>query len=158
MNSETLGPIREQIKVILSGVADDANVYDYIRLAIDYTKLLSLFKTADGKIKTVMFAREKMGKDRGSSWARAHVFKFIAILGLQDETASGIEFDNWLDAIEREFGNHDDLNGTCSTCMPDFGPMAGQAGMQIILNEERMFGGVLCHYAEMRLCAMEYES
>jgi hypothetical protein len=153
-----LADIREQIKVILSGVADGANVYDYTRLALDYTTLLGLFKTADEKIKAVMFAREKMAKDRGSSWARAHVFKFIAILGLQDDAASGIEFDNWLDTIERGFESHDDLNGTCSTCMPDFGPMAGQAGMQITIIEERMFGGVLCHYAEMRLCAEEYQT
>ncbi|MGD0020828.1 MAG: hypothetical protein ABSC54_00850 [Smithellaceae bacterium] len=153
-----LTDIREQIKVILSGVPDIGMVHDYTRLAVDYTTVLNFFKTPDGQFKGVMFAREKMAKERGSSWARAHVFVFRAIMALNDGKQSGIQFDGMLDAIEREFEKYDDLNGTCSTCMPDFGPMAGHAGMQITIIEERMFGNVLCHYAEMRLCAEEYQS
>ena len=158
----SLDAIREQIKTILSGVEGIGMVHDYTRLAVDYQKLLQLFKDTEGRINAVMFAREKLSKQKmtigGASAERAHIFKFRAVMGLEDGKASGIIFDNLLDRIEREFEEYDDLNGACLTCMPDWGPMGGQTGMQITLIEERMFGNVLCHYAEMSLCAVEMET
>jgi hypothetical protein len=156
----SLPQIREQIKVILAGVPGIGVVHDYDRLAIDYNKMLDLFKDADGRINTVMFRREKMAK-RSTITPRelAHIFLIRAIMGLKDAEATGIIFDDLLTAIEQEFDKYEDLNGTCLTTIGlDWGPMAGQAGVQIDLIEERMFGNVLCHYAELRLCALEYES
>lgn len=159
----SLDAIREQIKTILTEAGGVARVHDYVRLATDWGKLLELFKTPEGNIKAVMFRRAKLDKRKttigGAAAERAHEFKFIAVMGLKDDAVSGIIFDDWLDEIERAFDEHDDLNGTCLTTQSlDWGPMAGQVGMQIGLIEERMFGNVLCHYAEMRLCALEYES
>jgi hypothetical protein len=153
-----LDDIREQIKVILQGVPGIGVVHDHERLAVDINKMLKLFQTADGTINTVMFRREKMAKKSlslGAPKQRAHVFIFRAIRGLQDEQATELIFDTLLTAIEETFDAHDDLNGTCESCDMDFGPMAGLSGMQIDLSENRMFGGVLCHYAELRLQVVE---
>ena len=158
----SLPQIREQIKVILAGVPGIGVVHDYRRRAVDWSKMLDLFKDSTGKINACMFAREKMAKKSatigGAPLERAHIFMFHTIMGLKDGEGTGIIFDDLLTAIEEEFEEHLDLNGTCLTTIPDWGPMAGMAGMQIDLAEERMFGNVLCHYAELRLCALEYET
>lgn len=158
----SLDAIRQQIKIILSGVEGVGRVHDYTRFAADYARLLELFKTPEGRIGAVMFARERMLKQKmtigGASAERAHIFRFRAVMGMEDAKATGIIFDDLLDRIEREFEKYDDLNGACLTCSPDWGPMSGQTGMQITLIEERMFGNVLCHYAEMSLCAVEMET
>lgn len=152
--------MREQIKAILSGVSGIGIVHDYNRLATDWNKMLERFKDADGKINTVMFAREKMLKrvtTMGSSAPRekAQIFLMRVIMGLNDAQETGIAFDALLTAIEEKFDSHVTLNSTCRTTRPDWGPMAGQPGIQIDMIESRLFGSVLCHYAELRLCALE---
>ena len=158
----SLSNIREQIKVILAGVPGIGVVHDYDRLAVDYTKMLDLFKDPDGRINTVMFRREKLEQRSatigGAPHEKAHIFKLKAVMGLRDAEGSGIVFDDLLQAIVDEFEDYPDLNGACLTTTPDWGSMAGQAGIQIELSEDRMFGNVLCHYAELRLCALEYET
>ena len=77
------------------------------------------------------------------------------IMVLNDADETGIVFDANLTAIEEAFEDNYTLNGTCMTTTPGWGPMEGKTEMQIDLIEERMFGGVLCHYAELRICAIE---
>jgi len=156
--NKDLNKIREQIKVILRGVTGIGVVHDRIRLATDMTKMLNLFKDAEGRINTIMFRREKMVKKSislGAPKMRAHVFLFIVIMGFKDEHGTELIFDDLLTDIEETFDGYDDLNGTCMACDQDFGPMADLSGMQIDLIEPRMFGGALCHYAEMRLQVVE---
>jgi hypothetical protein len=153
-----LNKIREQIKVILQGVTGIGVVHDRIRMAIDTAKMLNLFKDSDGRINTIMFRREKMIKrslSLGAPKVRAHVFLFIVIRGFNDAQASELEFDDLLTDIEERFDSYDDLNGACMSCDMDTGPMADLSGMQIDVIEPRMFGSVLCHYAEMRLQVVE---
>ncbi len=151
--------IREQIKTILRGVSGIGVVHDYNRLAVDWNKVLSRFQDAEGKINTCMFAREKMIKRLVTGGEgpkeRGHVFVCRCIMGLNDAQETGILFDELLTAIEERFESYDTLNGACMTCTPGWGPMAGQTGMNVDSIEERMFGNVLCHYAELRICAVE---
>lgn len=152
--------MREQIKAILSGVSGIGVVHDYIRWAADWNKVLDRFRDSTGKINTVMFARDKMQKRlTGGSPERAHLFRMRVVMGLNDDSATGIAFDALLTAIEEKFEDYDNLNGTCLTIKSlDWGPLAGQEGVQIETIEERMFAKTLCHYAELLLCAIEYES
>jgi hypothetical protein len=154
----SLPQIREQIKVILAGVSGIGVVHDYDRLAIDYNKMLNLFKDADGRINTVMFRREKMAKRTitlGQNKERIHVFVIKVIMGLNDAQATGITFDDLLAAIEKAFNPHPTLNGTCRALFSDWGPLAGVSGAQIDISEDRLFAGVLCHYGELRLPVVE---
>lgn len=154
-----LPAIREQIKVILAGVPGIGIIHDYHRLAMDYGKILELFRDSEGKINACMFAREKMVKRLVTGGEgpqeRGHIFLFLCVMGLSDAQATGLTFDALLTAIEEEFEHRDNLNGAALTCTPGWGPQAGQPGMQIDLIEERVFGNVLCHYAELRLCVVE---
>ena len=153
-----LNKIREQIKAILQGVTGGGVIHSYERLAVDMNKMVNLFKDADGKINTIMFRREKMVKKSislGGMKMRAHIFVFRVIRALKDAQASELMFDDYLTDIEEAFDAHDDLNGTCMSCDMDYATMADLSGMQIDLIENRMIGGVLCHYAELRLQVVE---
>lgn len=155
-----LNNIREQIKVILQGVTGIGVVHDYHRWAIDERKLLSLFQDTDGKINACTFGREQMAKRKivigSGALERAHVWMIRCVMGLKDDKATGIAFDNLLMAIESAFEGHDDLNGVCLTINPGWGPMSGASGVQIERVDEIMLARtVLCHYAELRLCTIE---
>jgi len=155
-----LDNIREQIKVILQGVPGIGEVHDRTRLATDWNTFINRFKDSDGRINGIMFARERMLKRSvtvgiGGPKERAHIFLFRAIMGLKDADDTGIVFDDHLADIEEAFEDNYTLNGTCMTTSASWGPMEGRPEMQIDLIEERMIGNVLCHYAELRLCAIE---
>ena len=153
----SLDAIREQIKVILSGVAGIGIIYDYERLSVDWNKYLDLFKDKDGRINVLMFSLEKSQKGQTSQGEqeKARIFRFRGIMGLKDAEATGILFEDLVDRVQAKFDDYETLNDTCLTINPDWGPMSGELGYQIDLIEPRMFGNVLCHYHEGRLCAIE---
>ena len=153
----SLADIREQIKVVLVGVPGIGVVHDYERMAIDRNKFLDLYKDASGRINGCTFAREKRPKKQATmgETEKAHVFVIRRIMGLKDVEATGIIFDDHLESLGDAFDDDDTLNDACRTINPDWGPMEGSVGLQIETIEPRMFGGVLCHYAECRLCVIE---
>jgi hypothetical protein len=156
----SLADIREQIKVILAGVDGIGVVHDYERLATDWNKFLEFYKDADGRINGVSFAREKW-QERQQTIGETEivqVFVIRRIMGLQDAQATGILFDDNLEAMRAAFRGNKSLNGTCRTIDPDWGPMDGAVGIQGDVIEPRMFGSVLCHVAELRLCAIVAEA
>ncbi|MFA5423040.1 MAG: hypothetical protein WC374_04215 [Phycisphaerae bacterium] len=155
----SLASIREQIKVIVSGVSGIGVVHDHERFSNDWNKFLSLFKDKDGKINGCMFHREKCPKNQNTQgeYEKAHVFVCRKFMGLKDDEDTGTAFDEHLENVMDAFDTDaaETLNDACRTINPDWGPMSGAMGMQLDVSEIRMFGGVLCHYAELRLCAIE---
>lgn len=155
-----LDDIREQIKVILQGVSGIGVVHDYHRWATDERKLINLFQNVDGRINAVTFRREKMAKRKiiigTGPLERVHVWQIRCVMGLKDDQATGLVFDALLAGIEEAFDGNNNLNGTCLTINPEWGPMSGIAGVQIDSIEEIMLAKtVLCHYAELHLCTVE---
>lgn len=163
----SLAAIREQIKAILAGVDGIGVVHDYERLSNDWNKFLDLYRepvdeSGKGRINGVCFAREKWVERQATTGETetAHVFVFRRIMAVEDGQATGITFDDHLEEIRAAFkaGDAETLNGECLTINPDWGPMDGAVGIQGEMIEPRMFGGVLCHVAEMRLCAIVAEA
>jgi hypothetical protein len=162
----TLADIREQIKAILAGVSGTGVIHDYERLSTDWNKFLEFYKEtsedpAVARINGCSFARQ-MWQERQATIGEtevAHVFVFRRIMGVEDARATGILFDDNLEAMRAAFRDPEvkTLNGTCRTIDPDWGPMDGAVGLQGDVIEPRMFGGVLCHFAELRLCAIAAE-
>lgn len=149
----SLQDIREQIKVILTGVPGIGVVHDYERWSNDWNKFLAHYKDADGRINGCAFAREKW-QERQSTLGEtevAHIFVLRRIMTIMDNQATGISFDDNLEAMREAFRDKKTLNGACLTIDPYWGPMDGAVGLQGDVIEPRMFGGVLCHYAECRL-------
>jgi hypothetical protein len=156
----SLADIREQIKVILQGVSGIGVVHDYERFSNDWNKFLSLFQDPDGRINGCMFYREKrpMRQQTMGENEKAHVFVFRRFMGVRDGEATGIIFDEHLESLMDAFDDNEDLNGTCRTINPDWGPLSEGVGMQLDISEIRIFGNVLCHYAELRMCALEVQA
>jgi hypothetical protein len=153
----SIAAIREQIKVILSGVEGIGVVHDYERLAVDWNKVLDLLKDSNGRINAWMFFLERSQKRQVShgEQEKARIFKFRGIMGLKDAEATGLIFEDLVDRVQQKFDGFETLNQTCLTINPDWGELSESLGYQIDLIEPRMFGGVLCHYQEGRLCAIE---
>ncbi|MCE5212105.1 MAG: hypothetical protein LLG40_11170 [Deltaproteobacteria bacterium] len=155
----SLQNIREQIKVILSGVDGIGVVHDHFRFSNMDTKFTELFKDADGRINGCMFSLDKNAKryGMGRRVEKARVFVIRRFTGFQDGSDSEINFDNVNELIGDAFDTDDaaTLNGSCDNIDPDFGPMSGVSGLQMEISEPRWFSNMLCHYAELRLCAVE---
>jgi len=153
----SLADIREQIKVVLSGVPGVGVVHDRDRFAADWNRFLNLFKDADGRINGCMFSRERRQRVQQTmgETEKAHVFVVRRFMGLNDAEETGIVFDDHLDDLADAFDDDETLGGTCRTINPDWGPMDDAIGLQIEISEIRMVGTVLCHYAECRLCVIE---
>jgi len=153
----SLAAIREKIKAILAGVDGLGVVHDYDRWSNDWNKMLGHYKDAEGRINGCAFAREKW-QERQQTMGEtetAHIFVFRRIMGLQDDRATGIAFDDHLEDLRAAFRDQETLDGECRTINPDWGPMEGAVGLQGDTIEPRMFGNVLCHVAECRLCVIE---
>jgi hypothetical protein len=153
----SLSDIREQIKVILAGVSGIGVVHDYERFNKNWDQFLKLFLDSDQRINGCMFTREKCPKNMIAlgEYEKAHIFVFRFFMGLKDDEGTGVIFDDHIEDVEAAFRNKETLNDTCQTINPQWGPMNGAEGIQLDVSENRMFGNVLCHYAEMRLCAIE---
>jgi len=154
----SMADIREQIRTILSGVAGIGVVHDYYRWSTDWNKFLSLFQDADRRINGWMISRQKTPERvsaQGGRNSRTHHFKIIGIYGLKDEDATELVFQDLVEAICTKFRSEDTLNGTVWSCTPAEDAPDGAAGIQVDLIENRVFGSVLCHYAELSLYAQE---
>lgn len=156
-----LQDIIEQIAANLASVEGMGIVHQYLRWSSDLDKFLSLFKhtDADGvqRINGCMIdlVSSLQHKVTLGEKERAHVFLLRGYYSLRDEAASGIEYRQLLERAVNVFDADVTLGDTCLTTIPDWGPMSDSAGLQLMLVEPRMFGGVLCHYSECRLCAIE---
>jgi len=151
----SLEAVREQIRVILAGVAGIGVVHDYERLSTDWNTFLNHFKDAEGRINGCTITRTATPERwlTNIEYERVHEIAIRCYFGLQDGAASEIAFQALIERICDAFRGNDTLNGTCETTCPEFGGMAGRSGLQVGLVEPRMFGGVLCHYGELRLGA-----
>lgn len=150
---------RAAIKAVLSSITGIGEVHDYERFSNDWTKFLELFKDDAQKINGVAFARSQFSTQQRTLGETevAHVFVLRRIMGLNDALASGVTFDDHLETMRLALRQAATLNSADVTTAPDWGPMAGAVGAQMDISEIRMFGGVLCHYAELRLCVAEDE-
>jgi hypothetical protein len=146
--------IREQIKTILSGVDGIGVVHDYQRWAATWEKFLDHFKVeATGTINGWMFSRTATPERWLTNVKYIRVYEWLirGVYGLKDEDATETTFQALIEAVCDAFRSEDTLNGTCETTNPEFGSLAGLSGVQVALVENRSFGGMLCHYCELRL-------
>lgn len=141
--------IRAQIKSILSGVSGIGEVYDYQRWASTWEKFLDLFKTDADKINGWMITRSATPATVESTTheSRIHQYKIRGVYGLNDEDETEITFQALIESVASAFRAKRTLNATAE----DSGPLS------VSVVENRMFGGVLCHFCELDLPAEEFE-
>ena len=139
--------ILADIKAILQTVPGAGDkIYDYERWSADWDTYLTLFK-ADGIIKGFTITRNKTTEEAQSSrtnW-RIHTFIIRMFYALKDSDASEKKAQNLVEDIASAFRSKPELLGSCIQTSP----------VQVDVFEPRMFGSVLCHYAELRLNVTE---
>ena len=142
--------IRAQIYSILNNVTNAGKVYDYERWAADWEKFISLFKaTISGsdqirgwEIGRQSMAEKNAGVGGGSAGnEKTHTFVIHGYLGLNDAGATEKTFNSLIEAVGDAFRTNLTLNGSCW----------GHGFIQVRIVEARMFGSVICHYAELSL-------
>ena len=153
----SVSAIRSRIKTNLEAVTGCGEVHDYDRWASHWNDFLSLFKDDNGLINgwTISLIKMQNAMESFTQMGRAHVFRLQKVYGLNDGDATGKTFEGHLEAVVNAFKADDTLNGACLTCTPPWGPMEGLTGLQIDKIEHRLFGTVLCHYADCRLGPVE---
>lgn len=138
-----LSDIRTAIAGILSGVSGVGIVYEYERFASSWTDFLSLFKTTAGKINGWSITRRRTPADWDVRRVadRAHAFVLRGVYGLKDADASELDFQDQVEAVVAAFAADRKLGNTVYDCSP----------VSVDVFEPRVFGTVLCHYAELSL-------
>ncbi len=149
--------IRDEIRRVLESVNGIGAVHVYERWAKNWNTVLQLFKTDADRFHGWTVSRRSTARRQITLGRKeaAHVFDIRGIYGLHDAGHTELFFQDLLDSIARAFDADETLAGACATTHPDWGPMNGAVGFQIDEVGVRMFGNVLCHFAECRLCAVE---
>jgi hypothetical protein len=142
--------IRTQIFSILSGVSDIGKVYDYERWAADWVQFINLFKTTiDGEdqIRGWEIGRKSAPEKIFTMGLnlRDHAFVIRGYMRVNDASASEKTFNALIEAIADAFRDNFTLNGAAES----------HDWIQVDTIEFRLFGGVLCHYAELSLIVHE---
>lgn len=137
--------IRTEIKTILNGITGIGKVHDYERFAVDERKFLDFFKdTSSGKIFGWEITRDNIKTEKiTQKFKFTHGFVIKGYYGLQDSSASEIFFQAVVDAILIKFIGTN-ITGTEGFIKP-----------QSPVIQARMFGGVLCHYSEIKFDVIE---
>lgn len=145
----SLSTIRAKIKAILEEVTDvGSKVYDYERWAKTWQEYLELFKS-NGIIKGWTITRRATPEisKTPSSNVRTHTFIIHGFYSLDDSAASETTFQDIIENIATAFRSEITLGGTAFDCSP----------LQVDSVGAVMFGGVLCHFCELRLLVQEEE-
>lgn len=142
-----LAEIRAQIATIMRSDAGVEIVHEYDRFAKDWSRTLALFSDSEGRINGWCVTRRATPsrRDNVPTGLRTHKFLMRGFYGLQDVEATEITFQDVVERLQTAFDSNNILNGT----VLDSGPL------QVDVVEIRMFGNVLCHYAELSLEARE---
>jgi hypothetical protein len=147
----SLSDINTQINSILSGVTGiGTKIYNYDVYADDWSTFLSKFKnTGDSKVNGWCFYRQKTDEETHSSRTniRRHTYIFRGFYSLGTYGSTMTSFQDLLELIATAFRNKPSLNGVALIT----------SAMQINVVENRQFGEVLCHYAELMLGVEEEE-
>lgn len=138
-----LEEIRAHIKSVLEGVSGIGTVHEYERWAADWTRYLALFKTSADKINGWTITRRGTAsvRDTMPTIMRNHTFIIRGIYGLKDTDESELTFQALIEAIQDAFEDEYLLGGYALNSGP----------MQVNVVENRMFGTILCHFAELTL-------
>lgn len=142
--------IRAMVVKILKRVDNIGVIHDYARYVKDWTKFLQLFQDRDGRINgaQVSHVRVPANKKEMPLVRREHNYKIRMFMGLQDALATGKLFSRQVEAVQDEFDdNWRDLLEVSGV------ELVG--AVQVEVEEDRKFGVVLCHYAELTLVVTE---
>lgn len=164
--------IGDAILAEVSKTAGAGRVHAYQRWSADLGKYLDLFRwEADdgvGRIRGWALTRERAREEAASIGSRdpggfvpagvsrrIHTFLLFGIMGAEDAAGSELTFQDVIEEICDRFRDNRVLRLLDGSGAPRVRSLERLRPPQVDLIELRAFGGALCHYAEIRLEAIE---
>ncbi len=143
--------IRKALVTLVDGVADAGVVHNRERWSDNWPDFLNQFKVSVNDqdvvrgwmVTRVRKAQVPGGADRNNAVDYNNEFLIRGIMGFNDEGDTDLEMQDLIDAIILVLNADKNLSGV--TDVQDF--ESGPATLRIM--EPRMFGRVMCHYAEI---------
>lgn len=146
------------IQDLIEPAVGGAVVHLYQRHVGDWKALLELFKvttisgTAPDTVTTYSYHGWMISRSSvAETWltnrevVTDHTFKIRGVMGVKDSAATETAFNTVIEAIRTLFRGSFNLSGTCEFHEP----------IQFPIIDYRIFGGVLCHYAEGTISVRE---
>jgi len=143
----SLKEIREAIKGIMETIPGIGKVYDYIPYSADWSNFINNFKS-NGTIKGWTITRRETAEVPTSIEGvndRDHLMFLQGYRAHDETTESEKVFQDHVDEVCSKLREKYTLNGKALKVEPP----------QVIVVEHKMFGSVLCHYAEINLTVKE---
>lgn len=139
------------IKATLSAIPGVGMVHDYERWSADWDKFLGFFKDSTGKILGWEITRRSASEHQAGAYFRHHQFVLKGYMGLADAKGTGKTFQSLCEEVCAAFRN------PASGASWDYrnGDSPDNSAAQIESINDRMFGNVLCHCAEITLSVTE---
>lgn len=130
-------------------------VHDYERQAVDLAKFIALFKhEPSGQIRGWEVTRRAVPEHRRGAIFRHHRFVLNGYLGLKDADATSKAMQELADAVCDAFREAVPADPAAPWLYQN-GDEPEESPCQVERIEDRMFGGVLCHCAEIALSVTE---
>ncbi len=146
--------IRDHINSILDAVEGVGITHGRARLAIDWAKYILLFRfAAKNQIRGWEITRGSVREHLRGAYFRHHSFVLRGHLSFNDEGASDEEWQPLLDEICAAFRNVQAPGA--ATWWYGNGDQPSEAPPQVLINDIRIFGSVLCHHAEIHISVTE---
>lgn len=164
--------IGDAILAEISSVPEAGRVHGHQRWSADLGKYLDLFRWETGgglaQIRGWVLTRERAGEEAASLGSnasggftpagisrRTHTFLLFGIMSAEDAAGSEAIFQDLIEEICDRFRDEGTLRLLDESGAPRVGSLERLQPPQVDLIELRTFGNVLCHYAEIRLRAIE---
>ena len=144
--------IRDKIKSEIEEIADIGVVHSFLRYSKDWATYLSFYRpTGKNYIRGWEITRNttpEIYDDVNITSRRTYTFLIKGYGQLDDSASSEKTFQGLLEDICDKFRGNPTLDGAATLSTP----------MQIILVDNRPFGSILCHYAELSIAITERKS
>ncbi|MCF6265233.1 MAG: hypothetical protein L3J57_01655 [Desulfuromusa sp.] len=144
--------IRNHIKTILTTLGC-GKVHGYARLILDWSKYIKAFQDVDGKIRGWEISRKTIREHQDGAFFRYSLFILRGHLGVQDAVASDEEWQVLIDDVCEAF--RQPTPPANAIWWYGNGDNPKESPAQVVDNDPRVFGNVLCHYAEIHLTVTE---
>lgn len=149
--------ILADIKTRLESVQNAGRVHDYARWSPDQARFLQFFSYrppgGEQQVRGWEITRTSASEHIQGAYFRHHVFVLTGYMGLRDADATDKKFQELVEAVCDRFRSAQPPAGSAWDYRDGDDP--DNSPVQVDTIELRMFGNVLCHYAEIRLSVTE---
>lgn len=154
----SVADVRAAIVAKLNSVSGIGVVHSYERYASDLAKLKALYCPTGETTVRGWYVRRLATLETGniqSNTVEQIRWRIQGVMALDDDAASELTFDAFIEAIRDAFSQDESLGGVVDQCSEP-GNDNGESCIQLDDAGPVMFGGVLCHGARLRLTTVRY--